>query len=126
MENKVTENDMVGTVQDRVTELNNNTKKKVETKTYDYAHLVMYCGACGTKSILEENVPKTSGVQINLPPTNTAEVMLVCKECGNRMGMFYVESTKKDEKPVTEDNESTTKETIESVQEDGITEAELV
>ena len=96
---EINNTEMVGTVEERVQELDSNNTKKIVTKHYDYAHLILYCGACGTKSILEENVPKSSGVQINLPPTNTAEIMLVCKECNNRVGMFYVESTKKAEEP---------------------------
>jgi len=97
-------------------EVVNNTSEQKEVKLYDYAHLVIYCGKCGTKSILEENVPKTSGIQINLPPTSSAEIMLVCKECGNRMGMFYVESTKKDEsKEVTPEATTNTEVTNEPV-----------
>jgi len=111
---QVTEEKMVGTVDNRVSELEANGKKKIETRHYDYAHLIVYCGACGSKYIIEENVPKNSGVQINLPPTNTAEVMLVCKDCNNRMGMFYVESTKKDE-PIKESTEETKDESVQEV-----------
>jgi hypothetical protein len=81
---------------------------KKEVKLYDYAHLVVFCGKCGHKQILEENVSKDRGIQINLPPTSAAEMILVCKECNNRMGLFYVESNKKDIK---------SEETNESVQE---------
>jgi len=80
-------------------------------KVYDYAHLVVFCGKCGSKYVLEENVPKNKGIQILLPPTSAAEVRLVCKDCKNEMGLFYVESTKKDE--VIQEGE-----TNESVQED--------
>lgn len=93
-----------------------------EVKLYDYAHLVVWCGKCGHKQILEENIPGNKGVQINLPPTSTAEIRLVCKECNNQMGLFYVESTKKDDK-VTEKGES---EPNESVQENSTVEVESV
>ena len=86
-----------------------NTVKK-EVKLYDYAHLVVFCGKCGHKQILEENISGDKGIQINLPPTSAAEMILVCKECNNRMGLFYVESNKKDDKVIeeskTEGNES--------------------
>lgn len=90
-----------------------------EVKLYDYAHLVLFCGKCGHKQILEENIPGDKGVQINLPPTSASEIILVCKECNNRMGLFYVESNKKSETEVKE-------EANEPVQEDSITEVESI
>lgn len=63
---------------------------KSEIKQYKYAHLVVHCGKCGSKYILEKDVE--GGVQINLPTASNAEIVLVCKECKNTMGMFYVES----------------------------------
>jgi hypothetical protein len=92
---------------------------KKEVKLYDYAHLVVFCGKCGHKQILEENIPGDKGIQINLPPTSAAEMILVCKECNNRMGLFYVESNKKEDKSTTKEEE-----TNESVQEDCPVEAE--
>jgi len=68
---------------------------KKEVKTYENSHLIQYCGKCNSKSILIENIPSTQGITINLPPTNEAEFMLVCKDCGNKMGIFYVETAKK-------------------------------
>lgn len=76
-------------------ELDNTIENKQEVVKYDYAHLTMLCGKCGSKYILEENVK--GGIRIDLPTTSSAQITLVCKECGNSMGMFYVESTKKDE-----------------------------
>lgn len=98
-------------------ELQPETKKEV--KLYDYAHLVLFCGQCGHKQILDENIPKEKGIQINLPPTSAAELVLVCSQCKSKMGLFYVESNKKD-------NEETKEEANESVQENSVVEAELV
>lgn len=95
---------------------------------YDYGHLVIYCGNCGSKYILKENVPKNEAVQIVLSPTNVHELRLICKDCKNEMGLFYIESSKKDEKPTEED----TKETVEGgtenepVSEESTTEAAAV
>lgn len=69
------------------------------TRIYDNSHFAMYCGKCNTKTILERDIPSNRGIQINLPPTNKSEFTLVCKECGNKMGVFYIE----DVKPVTTD-----------------------
>lgn len=100
-------------------------KNNPEVKFYDYAHLVVFCGKCGSKYILEENVPKNKGIQILLPPTSTSEIRLVCKDCKNEMGLFYIESNKKDE-----ENESikalSEGETNESVQENSATEVAAV
>lgn len=74
---------------------------KPEVVRYEYAHLTMLCGKCNSKYIIESDVK--GGIQVNLPTTSTAQITLVCKECGNSMGMFYVESSKKDE-VVTEEN----------------------
>lgn len=99
---------------------------KVEVRQYDYAHLTMFCGKCGSRYILEKDVKKGTGIQINLPPVSNAELILVCKDCGNKMGMFYVESDKKDNEEisndiVTEDNgaeaESVQSESIEAITE---------
>lgn len=99
------------------------TDTKVEAKIYDNAHLVVYCGKCGSKYILEENITKDKGIQIFLPPTSTAEMRLVCKDCKNSMGLFYVEATKKD--ITTETNIEKTEED-ESVQEVSDTETATV
>lgn len=73
-----------------------NNKEQQQTanvvKTYDNAHLVMYCGKCKSKYVLEENITKNQGVNIALPPTSEAQMRLVCKECGNEMGLFYIEA----------------------------------
>jgi hypothetical protein len=87
-----------------------STPKK-EIKTYENSHLVMYCGKCNSRYILEENIPSNRGITINLPPTSDAEFILVCKDCGNKMGIFYVEATKKD----TETTEVKKDEVTESV-----------
>ena len=94
-----------------------STKKEV--KLYDYAHLVVFCGKCGHKQILKENMPGDKGLQITLPPTSAAELILVCKECNNRMGLFYVESSKKD-------TETKAEEVNEPVQESGILKGQSV
>jgi hypothetical protein len=73
-----------------------DTTPRKEVKTYDNSHLVMFCGKCNSRYILHENIPSTQGITINLPPTNDAEFVLGCKECGNKMGIFYVEAVKKD------------------------------
>jgi hypothetical protein len=72
-----------------------------EVKTYDNSHLVMFCGKCNSRYILKENIPSTEGVMISMPPTSEAEFILGCKDCGNKMGIFYVEAVKKD---ISEDN----------------------
>jgi len=64
--------------------------KKQETKQYEYAHLVMHCGKCGSKYILEKDVK--GGLQINLPTASNSDFILVCKECKNTMGLLFVES----------------------------------
>lgn len=79
---------------------------KKEVKHYDNAHLVMFCGACNSRYILEENITKDKGVTINLPPTSDAEIILVCKECGNKMGLFYVEAATKDVPEIDKSNEN--------------------
>ncbi len=86
------------------------TEQKQEVKHYDYGHLVLYCGKCKSKYIIEENIPGNQGIQIVLPPTNTAEMRLVCKDCKNEMALFYIESTKKKDE-ITEDIKQPTKET---------------
>jgi transcription initiation factor IIE alpha subunit len=73
-------------------------KAKKEVKHYENAHLVMFCGQCNSRYILEENIEKGKGVTINLPPTSEAEMVLVCKDCGNKMGIFYVEAAIKESK----------------------------
>jgi transposase-like protein len=101
-------------------------KQEDEVRVYDNAHLVVYCGKCGGKYILEENIAKDKGIQIFLPPTSKSEMRLVCKDCKNSMGLFYVEATKKnDSEDATETIQETTS-TNESVQEDSITEATIV
>jgi hypothetical protein len=107
-------------------------EQKVEVKNYDYGHLVLFCGKCKSKYILEENVPNGQAVRIVLPPTNTAEMRLVCRDCGNEMALFYVESNKKkEENEVTKIDQSTDKdsqkgEANESISEESITEATIV
>ncbi len=108
------------------TEVKKEVGTKAEVKLYDYAHLVVWCGKCGHKQILEENIPGDKGVQINLPPTSSAEVRLVCKECNNQMGLFYVESNKKND-TVTEDKETIKEgDSNEPVQEDSAVEVESI
>jgi hypothetical protein len=102
-----------------------NNKPDNGVKIYENAHLVVFCGKCGSKYILEENIAKDKGIQIFLPPTSAAEMRLVCKDCKNSMGLFYVEATKKD--TIITDTENTKEpSTDESVQEDSITEATIV
>lgn len=112
------------TNQANANEVQSVNNKTIETKLYDYAHLVVFCGQCGHKHILEENIPGNKGLQINLPPTSTAEMILVCSQCKNKMGLFYVESNKKDDKVI----EETVKEgnTNESIREDDSIEVESV
>lgn len=105
------------TKEQEVIDTPNTTKKEV--KLYDYAHLVLFCGQCGHKQILEENISKERGIQINLPPTSTAELVLVCSQCKSKMGLFYVEVNNKDK-------EQTKEEANESVQENSIAEVESV
>lgn len=76
--------------------------KEKDVKFYENSHLVMYCGKCGSKYIIEENVPKNGGIKIVLPPTSTSEIRLVCKDCKNEMSLFYVEATKKDTTEIKE------------------------
>lgn len=92
------------------------TENKPEVKLYENAHLVVFCGKCGSKYILEENIAKDKGIQIFLPPTSTAEMRLVCKDCKNSMGLFYVEAAKKEDSTTDVTIQETTTED-ESVQE---------
>jgi hypothetical protein len=94
--------------------------KDKEVKMNDYAHLVMFCGACNSRYILEENIPKDKGIQILLPPKSDSEMILVCKDCGNKMGLFYVEAAKKN------DSESNDEKANESVQETSTIEESVV
>jgi len=80
-----------------ITQTSEGKEKPANYKEYDYAHLVLFCGSCKSKYIVDENVKKGSAVQIFLPPTNVHEMRLVCKDCGNEMSLFYIESNKKDE-----------------------------
>lgn len=75
------------------------------TKVYENSSLVMLCGKCNSRYTLEENIPSNKGIQIYLPPTNKSEFTLVCKECGNRMGLFYVETAKKNDEVISENQE---------------------
>lgn len=84
------------------------TKPTEEIKHYEYAHLTMFCGKCNAKYIIDENVK--GGIRINLPTTSTAQITLVCKDCNNTMGLFYVESAKKDD--VKEENNGDVAETV--------------
>jgi len=86
-------------------------------KSYDFAHLVMYCGKCGSKYILDKDIPGDQGIRIFLPPTSTSEIRLVCKECKNEMGLFYIESDKKAEQVNSSTETTTTSTENESVQE---------
>src|SRR4030042_1873724 len=86
-----------------VTEVPQDEQK---VKHYDFGHLVIYCGKCNSKYILKEDVPGNEAVQVTLPPTNTAELRLVCKDCRNEMALFYVESSKKAEKKDESKNEA--------------------
>jgi hypothetical protein len=101
---------------------NGNISPKEEVRVYENAHLVVFCGKCGSKYILEENIAKDKGIQIFLPPTSAAEMRLVCKDCKNSMGLFYVEATKKETSVDIQEKIDTD----ESVQEDSITEATIV
>jgi len=80
-----------------ITEVPETKEQQEKVKHYDFGHLVVYCGKCNSKYIIKEDVPGTEAVQIVLPPTNTAELRLVCKDCRNEMSLFYVESSKKKE-----------------------------
>jgi hypothetical protein len=74
---------------------------KPEVKQYEFAHLVVHCGKCNSKYVLDKDVK--GGVQINLPTASNAELVLVCKECKNTMALYYVESdgsTRKEEPKV--------------------------
>jgi hypothetical protein len=105
------------------------TDGKQEAKHFDYGHLVMFCGKCGSKYVLEENVPGDQARQIVLAPTSTSGIRLVCKDCSNEMSLFFIESNKKKENEVTEPIKEDTKEegdTNESIPEDGTITAELV
>jgi hypothetical protein len=98
------------------------TDSKQEAKHFDYGHLVMFCGKCGSKYVLEENVPGDQARQIVLAPTSTSGIRLVCKDCSNEMSLFFIESNKKKEDEVTEsiqrdDNEKGHED--ESIPEDG-------
>lgn len=64
--------------------------KQQEIKKYEYAHLVVHCGKCNSKYVLEKDVK--DGVQINMPTASNAELVLVCKECKNTMALYFVES----------------------------------
>jgi ornithine cyclodeaminase/alanine dehydrogenase-like protein (mu-crystallin family) len=64
--------------------------KANNVKKYDFAHLVVHCGHCNSKYVLEKDVE--GGVQINLPTASTSELVLVCKECKNTMALYFVES----------------------------------
>lgn len=87
--NKVIEEAVV--VPDETTK---ETSPKKERKLYENSHLVMYCGKCNSRYTLEENIPGDRGVSINLPPASDAEFVLACRDCGNKMGIFYVEAVK--------------------------------
>jgi len=63
---------------------------KADVKQYDFAHLVVHCGKCNSKYVLQKDVE--GGVQINLPTASTSELVLVCKECKNTMALYFVES----------------------------------
>jgi DNA-directed RNA polymerase subunit M/transcription elongation factor TFIIS len=103
------------------------TDSKQEAKHFDYGHLVMFCGKCGSKYVLEENVSGDQARQIVLAPTSTSGIRLVCKDCSNEMSLFFIESNKKKENEVT-DQKSIQEEgdTNESVPEDGTITAELI
>ena len=71
---------------------------KQEVKQYEYAHLVVHCGKCNSKYVLEKDVK--GGVQLNMPAASNSELVLVCKECKNTMALYFVESdgaSKKDD-----------------------------
>jgi ornithine cyclodeaminase/alanine dehydrogenase-like protein (mu-crystallin family) len=63
---------------------------KPEVKQYEFAHLVVHCGKCNSKYVLDKDV--TGGVHITLPTASTSELVLVCKECKNSMALYFVES----------------------------------
>ena len=84
-----------------------------ELKQYEYAHLILSCDKCKSEYVLEENVK--GGLQFTLPTTNLHKWVLACKNCGNKMMLSYIESSKKDEH-VTE-QEPDTAESVESTQE---------
>ena len=69
--------------------------KEQDVKHYDFGHLVLNCGRCNSKYIIEEDVPGNQARQIVLAPTSTSGIMLECKDCKNRMSLFFIESTKK-------------------------------
>ena len=85
-------------------EQNNTTQSEV--KRYEYAHLVVHCGKCNSKYVLEKDVK--DGIQVNMPTASNSELVLVCKECKNTMALYFVESDgaskKVDAEPTTEIN----------------------
>jgi hypothetical protein len=94
--------------------------KKEEVKRFENSCLVMSCSKCGGRYILEENIPKNGGIQILLPPTASSNLTLKCKDCNNEMSLFYVESVKKDNPEVKEEQAN------ESISEGSTTETTVV
>lgn len=67
-----------------------NKATQSEVKRYEYAHLVVHCGKCNSKYVLEKDVK--DGIQVNMPTASNSELVLVCKECKNTMALYFVES----------------------------------
>jgi ribosomal protein S27E len=103
-----------------VDETINQKPKEDSVKRFENSHLVMSCSACGGRYILEENIPKNGGIQILLPPTASSNLTLKCKDCNNEMSLFYVESVKKDNPEVKEEQAN------ESISEGSTTETTVV
>ena len=95
-------------------EIDNTVETKVETpelKKYQYAHLILSCDKCKSEYVLEENVK--GGLQFTLPTTNLHKWVLACKNCGNKMMLSYIESSKQDDVNETSNEQNT--DVIESV-----------
>jgi DNA-directed RNA polymerase subunit M/transcription elongation factor TFIIS len=104
-----------------VTEITETQDQKDKTKHYDFGHLVLHCGKCNSKYIIEENMPGDQARQIILAPTSTSGMRLVCKDCENEMSLFFIESSKKNDKETIQKESAN-----ESVPEEGTITAELV
>ena len=57
-----------------------------ETIVWERADLIMVCGRCGSE---EQVAVAYGGVTLYMPTNSTAETVLACTECGNRMTLLY-------------------------------------
>lgn len=94
-----------------------------KVKQYEYAHLVIHCGKCNSKYVLEKDVK--GGVQLNLPTASNAEWVLVCKECKNTMAMYFVESDGASKKEVLPEGQIESIEVEETLTEDVVYEPKM-